>query len=231
MKRRNLFLSLLLAGACAVVGVGYSAITRELKIGGQLQGAKNDNTLKVEYVEGEGALYYVTTPKNTGTNIVATPTRTNGHAANLDVSGMVDIGDKAEAYFLIQNLSQATDHLNATLSVPNVIVNNGSITATDKNAASNVFEGEHFQITAEYVTSTGNTNKATATGTINQDKTATVAAPVDKDGTADDKVGQTMWVKVTVELIDVIIVDTFPTHNITISFSASTAPDAPVTPQ
>ena len=232
MKRRNLFLSLLLAGACAVVGVGYSAITRELKIGGQLAGAKNDNTLKVEYVEGENALHCSTSPKNTGTNIVATPTRTNGHAANLDVSGMVDIGDKAEAYFLIQNLSQATDNLDATLSVPNVIVNNGSITATDNNKDPDVFVGEHFKITAEYVTSTGDSSKATATGTINQeDNTATVAAPVDKDGTVNDEEGQTMWVKVTVELIDVIIVDTFPTHNITISFSASTAPDAPVTPQ
>ena len=30
MKRRNLFLSLLLAGACAIVGVGYATITREL---------------------------------------------------------------------------------------------------------------------------------------------------------------------------------------------------------
>ena len=38
MKRRNLFLGLLLAISCAIVGVGYATLTRELKIGGQLAG-------------------------------------------------------------------------------------------------------------------------------------------------------------------------------------------------
>ena len=71
MKRRNLFLSLLLVGACAIVGVGYAAISRDLKIGGQLQGAKNDNTLKVEFQEDQA--FSVTTSKGTAV-IVATPT-------------------------------------------------------------------------------------------------------------------------------------------------------------
>ena len=226
MKRRNLFLSLLLAGACAVVGVGYSAITRELKIGGQLAGAKNDNTLKVEYVEGNDALYYLPSPKNTGTNIVVTPTRTNGHAANLDVSGMVDIGDKAEAYFLVKNISQETKNLDATLALPNVIVNNGTITAEDTDTRSNVFKGKHFQITAEYTTDAPSESHAAATGDLKDGGTAFVAAPIKGTESQTAVEGETMWVKVTVELIDVIIVDTFPTHNITISFSASTVADS-----
>ena len=217
MKRRNLFLSFLLVGACAIVGVGYAAITRELKIGGQLAGAKNDNSLKVEFQDGQA--FSVPTAKD-GAVIVATPTITNGHAANLDVSGMVDIGDKAEAYFLIKNESQATDNLDATLSLPNVIVNNGNETATDNNAASNVFEGAHFKITAEYQKEVD--GHETATGTINGNGTASVKAAIDAEGTANDKEGETLWVKVTVELIDVIIADTFPTHNITVSFAAST---------
>lgn len=217
MKRRNLFLSLLLVGACAIVGVGYAAITRELKIGGQLAGAKNDNSLKVEFQSGEE--FSVPTAVGSAV-IVATPTITNDHAANLDVSGMVDIGDKAEAYFLIKNESQATDNLDATLSLPNVIVNNGAETAHDYNDDENVFEGAHFKITAEYQKEVD--GHETATGTVEDDGTAKVKAPVDLEGTANDEDGQTLWVKVTVELIDVIIVDTFPTHNITVSFAAST---------
>ena len=217
MKRRNLFLSLLLAGACAIVGVGYAAIARELKIGGQLAGSKNDNSLKVEFQEGQA--FSVPTAKG-GAVIVATPTITNSHAANLDVSGMVDIGDKAEAYFLIKNESQPTDNLDATLSLPNVIVNNGNETATDSNGASNVFEGAHFKITAEYQNEVD--GHETATGTVNSDGSAKVKAAIDAEGTANDKDGETLWVKVTVELIDVIIADKFPTHNITISFTSST---------
>lgn len=225
MKRRNLFLSLLLAGACAIVGVGYSAITRELKIGGQLAGAKNDNSLKVEF---QADPFSKVSAKGSAV-IVATPTITNDHAANLDVSGMVDIGDKAEAYFLIKNESQPTKNLDATLAIPNVIVNNGSITADDDNTAANVFEGKHFKITAEYVTSVE--GKPNATGTVDSG-TAKLAAAVDREGTENDVDGQTVWVKVSVELIDVIIVDTFPTHNITVSFSASTVADpTPVQPQ
>lgn len=225
MKRRNLFLSLLLAGACAVVGIGYSTITRALKIGGQLAAAKNDNSLKVEFQEEQA--FSVTTT----TAIVATPKITNEHAANLDVSGMVDIGDKAEAYFLIKNESQPTKNLDATLTIPNIIVTNGSITAEDKNTAeTNVFKGKHFEITAEYVTSVD--GKLTATGKVNDDGTASLAAAVDVDDPANDKDGETVWVKVSVELIDVIIVDTFPPHNITISFSASTVADStPVQPK
>ena len=221
MKRRNLFLSLLLVGACAIVGVGYAAITRELKIGGQLAGAKNDNSLKVEFQQGKE--FSVPTAVGSAV-IVATPTITNDHAANLDVSGMVDIGDKAEAYFLIKNESQATANLDATLSLPNVIVNNGNTTANDSNTADpSVFEGAHFKITAEYKKEVD--GHETATGTVNGDGTAKVKAPVDLEGTENDEEGQTLWVKVTVVLIDVIIVDTFPTHNITISFSASTKAD------
>ena len=217
MKRRNLFLSLLLVGACAIVGVGYAAITRELKIGGQLAGAKNDNSLKVEFQQGKE--FSVPTAVGSAA-IVATPTITNDHAANLDVSGMVDIGDKAEAYFLIKNESQATDNLDATLSLPNVIVNNGAETATDTNGAENVFEGAHFKITAEYKKEVD--GHETATGTVKGDGTAEVKAAIDAEGTENDKDGETLWVKVTVELIDVIIADTFPTHNITVSFAAST---------
>ena len=217
MKRRNLFLSLLLVGACAIVGIGYATITRELKIGGQLAGAKNDNSLKVQFQEGKE--FAVPTKKDSAV-IIATPTITNDHAANLDVSGMVDIGDKAEAYFLIKNESQATDNLDATLALPNVIVNNGNETAHDSNGASNVFEGAHFKITAEYKKEVS--GQDTATGTVNDDGTAKVKAAIDAEGTQNDKDGETLWVKVTVELIDVIIADTFPTHNITVSFTAST---------
>ena len=218
MKRRNLFLSLLLAGACAIVGVGYAAISRDLKIGGQLAAAKNDNNLKVEFQNGKE--FSVPTAKG-GAVIVATPTITNGYAANLNVSGMDDIGDKAEAYFLIKNNSQATNNLDATLSLPNVVViSDGAGAATDNNAASNVFEGAHFKITAEYQNTVG--GQETATGTVEDDGTAVVKAAIDAEGTEKDKDGETLWVKVTVELIDVIIADTFPTHNITVSFTAST---------
>ena len=219
MKRRNLFLSLLLVGACAIVGVGYAAIARELKIGGQLAGSKNDSNLKVQFT---GDVFEKAEPVNTGTAIVVTPTKTNEHAANLDVSGMVDIGDKAIGYFLVENASQPTTNLDATLSVPNVIVNNGAQTAEDNDTENpDIFIGEHFKITAEYVTSTGEVGQIEGTGVIDGKK-VTLAAPVDNaDPTPDDE-GQTIWVKVTVELIDVIIADTFPTHNITVSFTAST---------
>ena len=216
MKRRNLFLSLMLACACTIVGLGYAAITRELKIGGQLAAAKNDNNLKVRFVVDSMAS--TVAPKAPSTTIVATPTITNDHAANLDVSGMVDIGDKAYAYFLVKNDSQATDNLDATLAVPNVIVNNGSQTAEDSDSATNIFKGAHFQITAEFVETTGIDGKPAGTGTVAGNGTASLNAP-----TADPVApGQSIWVKVTVELIDVIIADTFPTHNITISFTAST---------
>lgn len=216
MKKRNLFLSLLFIGACAFVGLGYATITRELKIGGQLAGAKDDTNLNVSFVDGEFAV--VITP-NASTTIVATPTKTNDHTANVDVSGMSDIGDKVEAYFLVKNNSQPSTHLDATLATPNVIVNNGSQTATDHDDAANIFVGEHFEITAEYVESTG-TGKADGTGEIDSTNiTASLAAPVEDPATE----GETVWVKVSVELIDVIIADTFPTHNITVSFTASTA--------
>ncbi len=219
MKRRNLFLSLLLVGACAIVGVGYAAITRELKIGGQLAGQKNDNNLKVEF---QADPFATTQPKTGSTVIVATPTITNDHAANLDVSGMTEIGDKAVAYFLVKNESQATTNLDATLSLPNVIVNNGSETATDNDGKTNVFKGAHFQITAEYITNTGDGTKPEATAEVKDDGTAELAAPIDNADPTPDVEGETVWVKVTVELINVIIADTFPTHNITISFTAST---------
>ena len=129
---------------------------------------------------------------------------------------MTEIGDKAVAYFLVKNESQATTNLDATLSLPNVIVNNGSQTATDSDGKTNVFKGAHFQITAEYITDTGDDTKVDATANVKADGTAELAAPV------EDGEGETVWVKVTVELINVIIADTFPTHNITISFTAST---------
>lgn len=218
MKRRNLFLGLLLAISCAIVGVGYATLTRELKIGGQLAGQKDDTNLMVKFVETE--FFSIVTPESDSA-IVATPTRTNDHAANIDVSGMTEIGDMAEVYFLVQNASAATDHLDATLATPNVIVNNGSQTAHDYNDDANVFKGEHFQITVEYVTTDDNLvdkSKAAGTGTVTG-TTASLNAPIADPETA----GQTIWVKTTIELIDVIIVDTFPTHNITISFTASTA--------
>lgn len=218
MKRRNLFLGLLLAISCAIVGVGYATLTRELKIGGQLAGQKDDTNLMVKFVESE--FFSIVTPE-TDSAIVATPTRTNDHAANIDVSGMTEIGDKAEVYFLVQNASVATDNLDATLATPNVIVNNGSQTADDNDDDANVFKGEHFQITVEYVTTDDNLvakSKAAGTGTVTG-TTASLKAPITDPATE----GQTIWVKTTIELIDVIIVDAFPTHNITVSFTASTA--------
>ena len=217
MKRRNLFLSLLLAGACAIVGVGYATITRELTIGGKLTGSKNDSNLKVYFT---GDVDSKVVAKNTGTVISITPSKTSDLAANLDVSGMVDIGDTAIGYFLVENASQPTENLNAILSKPNVLVNNG---AQDHDAEnSDIFIGDHFKITAKYVESAP-TSITTGTGIIDETaNTVKLAAPVDNADPTPDVAGQTVWVEVTVELIDVIIADTFPTHNITVSFTAST---------
>ena len=216
MKRRNLFLSLLLAGACAIVGVGYATITRELTIGGKLTGSKNDSNLKVYFT---GDVDSKVVAKNTGTVISITPSKTSDLAANLDVSGMVDIGDTAIGYFLVENASQPTENLNAILSKPNVLVNNDAQSAKDHDTANpDLFIGDHFKITAKYVKLADKTEKTEGTGTIDSTaNTVTLNAP-----TAPDAKGQTVWVEVTVELIDVIIADTFPTHNITVSFTAST---------
>ena len=217
MKRRNLFLSLLLAGACAIVGVGYATITRELIIGGKLAGSKNDSNLKVHFTGEVDSKFEA---KNTGTVISINPSKSSDLAANLDVNGMVDIGDKAIGYFLVENASQPTDTLNAILSKPNVLVNNG---AQDHDAEnSDIFIGDHFKITAKYVKSAP-TSITTGTGIIDETaNTVKLAAPVDNADPTPDVAGQTVWVEVTVELIDVIIADTFPTHNITVSFTAST---------
>ena len=221
MKRRNLFLSLLLAGACAIVGVGYATITRELIIGGKLAGSKNDSNLKVHFT---GEVDSKVEAKNTGTVISITPSKSSDLAANLDVSGMVDIGDKAIGYFLVENASQPTDTLNAILSKPNVLVNKGAQAAEDHDTAnSDIFIGDHFKITAKYVESAPSTGKTAGTGIIDETaNTVKLAAPVDNADPTPDVAGQTVWVEVTVELIDVIIADTFPTHNITVSFTAST---------
>ena len=221
MKRRNLFLSLLLVGACTIVGVGYAAISRDLKIGGQLNAAKNDSNLKVRFNGEIASKVEAVNPATT--LIVGTPTITNDHAANFDVSGMVDIGDKATAYFLIENASQPTENLNATLSIPNVIVNNGTQTAEDyDDVNADIFIGDHFKITAEYVKSTELEGKRDGTGDfVEGTKKVLLEAPVDNADPTPDVAGETIWVKVTVELIDVIIAD-FNTHNITVSFSAST---------
>jgi hypothetical protein len=210
MKKRKMFLGLLLAGACALVGVGYAAVTANLKIGGSLDAEVNQNALKVSFV-GD-SMFANVTPINNTTNITATPSFTDTKTANIHVSGMKDIGDKATAFFLVQNQSQNTARLTAELSVPNIIVNNGSTTATDGNADPEIFSGAHFTIQAQYVTNTGVDGKAPGTGTI-ADKKATIK-------TGEDGNGETVWVKVEISLSNVVV-DTFPTHNITVSFTGT----------
>lgn len=219
MKKRRLVISLFLIATVAFLGIGYSALTKELKVTGRLDAVKNNENLNVHYVAEKFTV--VKNPADSAT-IVATPSLTSELVANIVVSGMTEIGEKVTVYYMIQNNSDATEALDATLSLPYVSVTANSASAIDDNAAKDVFEGDHFKIAASYVTTDGN---ETATGSVSEG-VASIKAPVadnelttDVNETAD---GQTIWLKVEVELIDVITVDSFPTHNIQIIFNAST---------
>ena len=218
MKRRNLFLSLLLVGACTIVGVGYAAITKKLSVSGPLSGSINEANLKVNF---QDTTHVVTKPMNKATQINATAKKASDAGANIEVSGMNDIGDKVYCYYLIKNESQATDNLDARLSTPKVTVGLGTgNSAEDSNNADNVFEGHHFVVSAKYVKDDGNVTEATGTveggGT-----TAVVKAAIPEVGEQEAVDGQTMWLLVEVSLNDIII-EEFEKHSINISFSATT---------
>ena len=219
MKRRNLFLSLLLAGACAIVGVGYAAIVRDFSITGPLSGSINKDNLKVNF---QDTTKVVPDPVNNTTVIEATAAKGSDTSATIEVSGMNDIGDTVYCYYLIKNESQATDNLDAKLLTPKVIVTleNGSKADDADVKNDNIFIGHHFTISAKYIT--GDANVAAATGTVeNEGATAIVKAAIPKAGEQEAVDGQTMWLLVEVSLKDIII-DDFEKHTININFSATT---------
>ena len=219
MKRRNLFLSLLLVGACTIVGGGYAANVRDFSITGPLSGSINEHNLKVNF---QDTTLVVPDPVNNTTVIKATATKASATSANIEVSGMNDIGDTVYCYYLIKNESQATDNLDAKLSTPKVFVTleNGNKADDADVKNDNIFVGHHFTISAKYIT--GDTNVANATGTVeNEGTTAVVKAAIPEVGEQEAVDGQTMWLLVEVSLRDIII-DDFEKHSINISFSATT---------
>ena len=211
MKKRKLLLTLFLVLAVALIGLGYSALSKELKISGNIKGAKNNDNLVVHYVAGSFSSDVNDTTAD-AVNVTVTPSITSDLIANIVVEGMNGIGDSATVYFLIQNDSDATDALNATLSNPVVTVTTSATGgAVDSNNATNIFEGEHFKVTVTYETTNGTTP---ATGTVD---TSTNTASLAADGT-----GKNVWIKVVVELVDAITADDFPQHNIQVLLDART---------
>lgn len=211
MKKRKLLLTLFLVLAVALIGLGYSVLSKELKISGNVKGSKNNDSLAVHYVAGSFTSI-VNDEVEDAVKVTATPSITSDLIANIVVEGMNVIGDSATVYFLVQNDSAHTDALDATLSNPVVTITTSVIGgAKDKNDAPNIFEGEHYKVTVTYETTNGETP---ATGTVDASaNTAFLAA----DGT-----GKNVWIKVVIELVDAITVDDFPQHNIQVLLDART---------
>ena len=153
MKKKKSLLSLGLLALVLVLGVGYAVVsTQNLEIGGTASVA--ESTLDVSF---EG-----TTSKDGDGTIVAEASK-GSLSADITVTGLTAIGDKASATYTIQNLE--TD-LNAEISLKetNGIKNNKS---------------EFFKVT---------TSVDDATTTITKESTGTVTVyveliklPIDED--------------------------------------------------
>ena len=216
MKQRKFLLTLFLILAVSLIGLGYAALSKELKISGNVKGAKNNDNLVVHFVADAISTEILDTTED-AVNVTVTPTITSDLVANIVVDGMNGIGDKAVVYLLIQNDSDARTSLNATLRNPVVTVTTTGTGADtgDTNNASNIFEGVHYKITVTYETE--NNQNVAATGDVLEGNQASIAAK-----TTDDGIGENIWVRVEIELIDAITLDLFPQHNIQVLFDAVT---------
>ena len=223
MKRRRLIISLFLIVAVVLLGIGYSAISKELKLNGRIDGVQDDTDFIVEFLSGDENIIKDSASTST---LTIQPTFTNNQTVNLVVTNFTNIGDTATVYFKIQNNSIVSTQMDATLAVPFVSVTTASTEAIDNDASKQKFVGNHFIIFAEYVTvdpdGEGVATAATGTVSVGTDKDgdkgpmATLNAPTAESSSN----GQTVWLKVTVEMMDVVTQS--QTHNITITFDAYT---------
>ena len=195
MKNRRIFIGIFLFIALAFLGLGFAKLTNTLEIGGTLSATKNDENLKVEFVSNEkhalkdGA-------EDTSFTISASQ---NGQSATINVNQMSMVGQTAVVTFKVQNNSEALESLKAELDKTFTITmqaENGAVL----NGANNVFQGDHFKVTVEYVEGTA--------GTLVND-VPTLAS------------GQHVFVKVTIVLVNAVT-DTLPVHTLTVSFKANT---------
>ena len=206
MKNRKLFISLFLLVSLLFLGVGYAALTNTLNIGGSISATKNDKNLKVEFTES--VLHAQDALGNEDTTFLVESTY-SGQSATVTIQNMSTLGQTAVIEFKVSNNSENLASLTATLDTADISVNLGlegvALDAgKDSNAASNIFEGDHFDVSAEFFTKT-----EANIGSIT-------------DGVATITSGQHVYIRVTVELVEIVSSSTFPTHDIIISFVAET---------
>lgn len=215
MKRRRLFLGLLLALSFAVVGLGYARLTRELLIGGTLNGKADNENLKVRFNTEQIITKATPVTTSTALNVEASAQL---HLANIEVSGLTEYQDKVEVYFLIVNESAKTPSLNAEVEITDVYLDIDGTRVEDDNAAVNELQGDHFNVIAEFVDSSTDANLESAvagTGTITDGK-AYLNAPTESTA------GGQVWLKVTIVLTSTITSSDFQSHTLNVKFSAHT---------
>ena len=204
MKKRKLVVSLFLIAAVALIGIGYSAVSKIYETVGKLQGGVNENNLDVHFVAD--ASHNDLTDVDGLAPVVAFGTVTyTDQSVNFNISNFSTDGDKAVVYFLVENSS--TDlTFDARLSVPTITVSPTSADAT--GSGTNRFVGDHFEIKASYVTGTFGTI-ASETGYLEDAGTAVIEAG-----------GATIWLKVEIEMTAGVY-DTFAEHAVTVNFNAT----------
>lgn len=222
MKNRRTFLSLFVLASLAFVGVGYASLTNTLTIGGTASATKNDDNLKVEFVASKA--HTKDAEGNEDTGFIATHS-VSGKTASMSVSNINEVGSYAEFVYVVRNNSPELDgaSLDAVLdSKFDIKVSAGTTTnAQEKESASttdNVFEGDHFTISAEYATSHPD---FTTTG---EDATYE-AITIEDENRVYLEVGKVVFVVVTVELTTPININdssNFDEHTITVTFNATT---------
>ena len=224
MKKRNLFIATFLVLALLFLGVGYASLSNNLAINGSLSATKNNDNLKVEFV---GVTQSTKEPDGSESTAFTLTTTSVGQTATLAVNNISVVGQTAIATFVVQNnsIDLQSDSLTAILdSVFEIKLGTGTVSGstytmtsepndTDGNTKDNLFSGEHFTVKVEYSVPTleeGN-EEAANWGTIDEKGAVTLAS------------GQKVNVVVTIVLKEIVSVDDFPLHVLTIAFKASTA--------
>ena len=209
MKRRRLIISLFLIAAVALLGIGYSAVSKTLSATTEVGAVNSSADFNVVFVKSGSESKIVS--NGSGQTTAAILSAAN-QSASLEIKNLASTGDKVEFYLLIQNTSKVSEYLDATLATPYIEV----YYVTDEGSTSqkhDVFEGPHFNITATYTDKYDETTLSNAGKIANN--TATLKAP-----SSDAAAGEQVYLKITVTLENPFVNETNK-HRIVVDFKAT----------
>lgn len=213
MKRRRLIISLFLIAAVALLGIGYSAVSKTLSATTEVGAVNSSADFNVVFVKSGSKC---TNNSSDTTKPQASILSAANQSASLEIKNLASTGDKVEFYLLIQNTSKVSEYLDATLATPYIevyyVTDEGSTSkATNENKEGNdVFKGPHFLIKAEYV----DIENADPKLVDSENNTATLKAP------SSDAAGEQVYLKITVTLENPFVNETNK-HRIVVDFKAT----------